>query len=120
MSTTTPTQYTAYKADGKVYDGTAEMSEQPTYDEINALVRPLIGTLLTTHDHIEHVAVRHEDERRDMFVDEEGQKKNLPRNEAATTIYRHNWMTAYPDTDPESLPFIYGDAVLFPHRRIWF
>jgi hypothetical protein len=115
-----PTKYVAYKADGKVYDGTAEMAEQPTYNEINALVRPLISTMLTTHDYIEHVTVLHEGERRDMFVDEQGEAKNLPRNEAATTVYRNNWLTAHPKADPESIPYVYGDAVLFTSRQIWF
>lgn len=43
----------------------------------------------------------------------------LPRNEAATPIYRNNWLRQHPKDEPESLPAIYGPAVLF-NRRVWF
>ena len=113
------TGYSIYLTNGTRVDATCELAETPGYDAINAVVRPLISTLLTTHDYIEHVAVLVDGERRDMFVDEDGQNKRLPRNEAATTHYRRSWMTTYPKHDPETLPYIYGDAVLFK-RRIWF
>ncbi len=113
------TTYVVFYPDGTETAGECEMKEQPTYDEINAVVRPLIRTLLTKSDYFEHVTVLHEGERRDMFVDDEGQAKNLDRNEKATTVYRHNWLTAHPETEPETVPYIYGDAVLFG-RRIWY
>jgi hypothetical protein len=113
------TAFTLYRADGTDTEGVVSMKQAPTLHEIDAVVRPLISTLLTTHDHSEHVTVFKDDERMDMFVDDAGQAKGLPRNEQATTLYRTNWMNAYPHTDPETLPFIYGDAVLF-HRRVWF
>lgn len=50
------------------------------YDQINALVRPLVG------GEIEHVAVLYNNKRQDMFVDENGQYKDLPRNEIATAM----------------------------------
>lgn len=58
----------------------------------------------------------------DMFVDEIGAIKKLPRNEAATLIYRRATMMGMtpvpmPD-DPEELPAIYGVAVLF-EKRVW-
>jgi hypothetical protein len=114
------TELTIYLTDGTTRAGTCELAEHPTYDAINAVVRPLLKTMLTKHDHIEHVYVLgHDGERADMFVDDEGQMKDLPRNEAATAIYRRAWLAHQPDTAPDSLPCIYGDAVLFG-RRIWF
>jgi hypothetical protein len=113
------TDYIVYRTDGTTTEASCELAEHPGLDAINAVVRPLIGTLLTKYDHLEHVAVMIDGERRDLFVDEDGQAKRLERNEAATTHYRRSWLTAYPKTDPETLPYIYGDAVLFG-RRIWF
>ena len=55
----------------------------------------------------------------DMFVDEDGFTKNLPRNEKATAIYRNNWLTQYPNTDPEMMAFIVGPAVVFSDR-VWY
>jgi hypothetical protein len=60
----------------------------------------------------------------DMFVDGEGLIKNLPRNEAATAIYRRAALMGKsrlpaPPSDPEQMSFIAGPAVLFS-RRIWF
>lgn len=66
----------------------------------------------------EHVAVLHDGKRADMFVDEESACKGLPRNEAATSVYRCNTLTQRPETDPETLPAIYGPAVLFD-VRVW-
>jgi hypothetical protein len=54
-----------------------------------------------------------------MFVDEDGHGRERPRNEAATTIYRANWLRQHPGVDPETLPWIAGPAVLFD-RRVWF
>jgi hypothetical protein len=53
-----------------------------------------------------------------MFVDETGVGR-LPRNEAATAIYRNNWLTQHPSVPAESISAIYGTAVLFA-RRVWF
>ncbi|QOG17538.1 hypothetical protein [Bradyrhizobium sp. SEMIA] len=49
----------------------------------------------------------------DMFVDELGSLKDLPRNERATTLYRGNHLAKNPGADPERLPAVYGPAVLF-------
>jgi hypothetical protein len=62
---------------------------------------------------------RNGDEYLDMFVDEDSHGRERPRNEAATTIYRANALRQFPGTDPESLPWIAGPAVLFD-RRVWF
>jgi hypothetical protein len=56
----------------------------------------------------------------DMFVDEIGHVRDggpKPRNDAATAIYRANWLRAE-GGDPETLPWIAGIAIVFD-RRIW-
>ena len=90
------------------------LKAEPGYQALKAIVEPLIDGAP-----LEHVTVLHDGERRDMFVDECGSLNGLPRNEAATAIYRNNWLTQNPKADPESLPAIYGPAVLFS-RRVWF
>ena len=55
----------------------------------------------------------------DMFVDEDGLTKRLPRNKKATAIYRNNWLTQHPNTDPESMACIVGPAVVFS-ARVWY
>ncbi len=58
---------------------------------------------------------------RDLFVDELGHVRHSGpkrRNEDATAIYRANWLRRAGGADPEALPSIAGDAVLF-HRIIW-
>lgn len=100
--------------DGAVKEVTIDWPSEPGFDVINKLVKPLIGG-----GNIEHVSVLHDGKRRDMFVDDEGQLKGLPRNDRATAIYRTNWLTRNPGTDPESMPCIAGTAVLFT-RRVWF
>lgn len=67
---------------------------------------------------LEHVSVLFGGRRADMFVDDRGIEKDLPRNEAATAIYRANWLSRHPGADPESIPAIYGLAVLFD-RIVW-
>lgn len=100
--------------DSPVKTGSVEWGNEPGLDAIKRLVTPLIGG-----GHIEHVAVLHDGKRRDMFVDDEGRVKGMPRNDRATAIYRTNWITRHPDCDPETLPWIAGPAVLFT-RRVWF
>ena len=109
------TRWTIIYPDGNQRDEEADMPEDPGYDLIAALVRPLIG-----RGNLEHVRVLFDGEPRDMFVDEDGHEKKLPRNNVATKIYRANWMRQHPKDDTESLPFIRGVAVLFPDRPIWF
>ncbi|MEJ6847487.1 hypothetical protein V3589_14865 [Sinorhizobium fredii] len=56
----------------------------------------------------------------DLFVNEMGQMRSLPRNELATRIYRNNVLTHDPlrFPTPEALPWIAGPAVLF-RDRVW-
>lgn len=83
------------------------------YDALRALLTPLLDG-----GNLERVNVLHGGIYTDMFVDEIGLLKQLPRNEPATAIYRNNWLTQHPGTDPEVLPAIYGAAVLF-EARVW-
>lgn len=108
------TRYTVFRPDGTRSDHEIDWPEEPGYDAISALVRPLLDG-----QPLEHVFVLHNGARRDLFVDEEGAMNGLPRNEAATAIYRNNWLTRHPGTDPETIPAIYGVAILFPDRIIW-
>lgn len=92
---------------------TADLPLEPGYDRLKQLIRPL----LDGHD-LEHVTVLYGDRRADMFVDEMGGCKGLPVNDAATAIYRAAAMRREPDTDPDSLPAIFGTAILF-ERIVW-
>lgn len=90
----------------------------PGYGVLTAAVEPILN------GNLEHVTVLADYDggtnyvRLDMFVHETGVVDGLPRNEAATTIYRRNWLLQHPGTDPESMPFIAGVAILFD-RRVW-
>lgn len=108
------TAYLILTPEGQRETRQADLPDQPHYTELAEIIRPLLD-----HAFFEHVSVLHEGKPHDMFVDETGALKGLRRNEAATTIYRNNWMTQHPECDPESLPAIYGTAVLFL-SRVWF
>jgi hypothetical protein len=99
--------------------GTAELPRRPTYDEIAAVVRPLLGCEWFEHVNcLADFAGGLNFRRADMFVDETGVLKGLPRNGAATAIYRRNALLHQGVSDPESLPWIAGVAILF-ERRVW-
>lgn len=93
------------------------MTQRPSLDELRSVIRPALR--LTDDDHFERVAVLNQGVPTDMFVDECGAVKGLPRNDEATKIYHAFWLTKYPDADVSKLPFIAGIAVLF-NRRVWF
>jgi len=100
--------------------GEVDWPTEPSYALIKALVEPLLGA----GEPLDHVSVLHNDRRCDMFVSELGHveltsRAPLPINDAATAIYRHNWLTQHPETDPEDLPEIAGTSVLFPDRLVW-
>jgi hypothetical protein len=92
------------------------------------MLRELINPLFNG-GRLEHVTVLADYDnglnfnRADMFVGDAGQRKDLPRNDAATVIYRRATLCGRSATpipnDPEELPFIQGPAVLFS-RRVWF
>jgi hypothetical protein len=97
---------------------TVDLPAQPTYDEL-AEVMKRFGV-----ENCEHVTVLSDFtggvkyRRADMFVDEHGQAKGLPRNEFATAIYRRNAILRQGAIQPETLPWIAGVAVLF-ERIVW-
>jgi len=91
-----------------------ELDAEPGFHELVDIIMPFLGK-----GHLEHVAVLDDGERNDMFVDDMGQLKRLPRNEAATAIYRASHLSRHPETDPETMSYIYGVAVMFD-RRVWF
>jgi hypothetical protein len=106
-------QYRVIPVEGPIRRGVVTWPKRPTFNLIDRLVKPLIG------GSIEHISVLDNGQRRDMFVDDEGKKKGLPRNRGATAIYRAHTLTLAPDMDPEDLPEIVGPAVIFA-RRMWF
>jgi hypothetical protein len=124
MTQLIPTRYIVMRPEQSHESATVEWPREPSY----AQLRAAIGPLLDGGD-IERVSVladptfskgtRETWKPLDMFVDEDGHSKGLPRNEAATLIYRRNWLLQHPETDPESMPHIVGPAVLFS-RRVWF
>ena len=93
---------------------TADLKSQPSYDDLNAIIRPLLD-----NQFLEHVSVLFNGKRADMFVDELGANKGLPINAAATDIYRAAWMKRHPRAEPLTLPAIYGTAIVF-NRIVWF
>jgi hypothetical protein len=106
-------------------NGTSEVidiaSPPKDFAAIKVIMKPLLDIGMKAG--FEHVTVWHDGKRTDMFVDEDGHAKLLHRNDAATEIYRAATMAgktgaAIPD-DPETLPWIAGDAVLFD-ERVWF
>lgn len=91
----------------------AKMPADPSYSQLCKVLDPLFF-----NRRWEHVNVLFEGCRADMFVDERGRLDDLPRNEAATAIYRAGWLARYPESDPEDLHWIAGTAVLF-ERIVW-
>lgn len=111
------TEYRVLHTDGTQSVGTVDWPEQPGYKLIEAVVTPLIGPKGTW---IERVCVWHDGRYLDLFVDEDGHARGLPRNEQATRIYRANTIERLsPGVHPEALPWIVGAAVLF-WRPVWF
>jgi hypothetical protein len=112
------TRYTLYPVSGPPVEATIDWPRNPDLSRIRALVEPMLG-----NEPMEHVSVLHSDRPHDMFASEVGHlelttRDPLLRNEAATTIYRNFALTKYPKTNPETLSWIAGPAVLF-HRIIW-
>ncbi|MDH2313074.1 hypothetical protein [Methylobacterium brachiatum] len=102
-------------ADGTRMEREVELAPNPRYSELRASIRAL---LVLGSAYPEHVTVLHEGRQADMFVHEDGHGAGLPRNEAATAIYRAAWLREHPGHDPETLPCIAGPAVIFD-RIVW-
>jgi hypothetical protein len=110
-----PTKYRVFRETGTVTDHEILMEKKAVYDELRSLVEPhLNGARLL------HVKVRCPELGlwTDMFIDDMGALKRLPRNEAATKLYRNGILLKKPNADPEELPYIAGPAVVFL-RPIW-
>ena len=96
-----------------------DLVRYPDYATLRDLLTPIIDC-----KYIEHVSVLAdfkggvEFRRADMFVDEDGHAKGRPMNGAATAIYRRNALLHHGVTDPETLSWIAGPAVLF-NRIVW-
>jgi hypothetical protein len=111
--------YHVIHPDGTIDTDEVEWPPRPGRHAIETLLGPLLGG-----EPLEHVAVLFDGEQRDMFVSELGlapltTRAPLPDNPLATTIFRANVLTRYPDTDPDGLPGIAGVAVLFVNRLVW-
>ena len=101
-------RYRVISAAGAETKHTAQMAHSPTLKELHDTVEPHLGG-----NGMEHVLVLLAGRPADMFVDEIGVLKGLPRNEKATLIYRANWMARHPADNPETLPEIAGPVVIF-------
>lgn len=108
------TEYLVMQPDGTESRHFARLPARPGFHILNKVILPHLD-----HQFFEHVSVLHNGQRLDMFVDEMGAMKPLPRNEVATTIYRTASRVRYPSKPAEMFPAIYGPAVLFL-RRVWF
>jgi hypothetical protein len=109
------TIYRVFAETGAYADHEIQMAKEPVYEDLRRLIEPhLCGARLmrvrvlcpTLGDWV------------DMFIDDMGALKRLPRNDAATTIYRNGHLSKNPNDDPETLPYIAGPAVVFL-RPVW-
>lgn len=109
------TKYRVFSEAGTFADHEILMDEKPRYDDLRDLVEPHLGG-----GRLMHVRVLCPElgAWTDMFVDEMGALRRLPRNDAATKIYRNGFLSKRPDDDPEKLPYIAGAAVVFL-RPVW-
>lgn len=105
---------TVYHTDGREEVVETGLPTHPNLRQLREVMAPYFPNAYT-----EHVNVLVGGRYTDMFVDEDGHTKRLPRNEKATAIYRNNWLTQHPNTDPESMACIVGPAVVFSDR-VWY
>ena len=105
---------TVYHTDGREEVVETDLPPRPSFNQTRKVLEPHFPNAYT-----ERVKVLHNGGYTDMFVDENGFAKNLPRNEKATQIYRNNWLTHHPNTNPESMACIVGPAVVFSDR-VWY
>ena len=110
-----PTTYRVIKETGTFADHETLIEEKPVYDELRTLVEPHLGGARLMHVRVLCPLL---DAWTDMFIDEMGALKRLPRNDAATRIYRNGFLSKRPDDDPEKLPYVAGSAVVFL-RPLW-
>lgn len=107
-----PTRVIVMQPDGGRVDALIDLKRDPGYDELRALILPHLGG-----GDLERVAVLYDGRACDMFVDDRGLIKDLPRNEAATEIY---WEASRRRGDDlTGASHIAGTAILFD-RQVWF
>lgn len=103
--------------------GAIDLPEKPSFERLAEFLIPLLNADFERVKVLADFRGGNDFIPLDMFVDERGGPKRLPRNEAATTLYRRaNLMgrtPCAPVRDPEHLAFISGTAILFS-RRVWF
>jgi hypothetical protein len=113
------TAYQVLGTDGMVINGQVFWPLWPLYQDIAALVRSHIGG-----EPMEHVSVLQGTDKRDMFIAEMGHMRlttraPMPFNSKATTLYRNALLQGgMRGHDPDTLPTIVGNAVLFA-RIVW-
>ena len=110
-----PTKYRVFSEEGTFADHEVLMEKKPPYNELRSLVEPHLGGARLMHVRVLCPLLGHWT---DMFVDEMGALRRLPRNDAATKIYRNGFLSKRPDDDPETFPYIAGKAVVFL-RPVW-
>lgn len=95
-------------------DGTVKTQEWAGELEFSCppfhLMRPMIG--LGAYESLEHVSVLWQGKRAHMFVDEEGLRKGLLRNERATRIYYNATLARRRSTN-----WIYSDMAVDPKQQ---
>jgi hypothetical protein len=96
---------------------TFDLPAEPTFEELSNELRHFVD--MGTGEVVEHVTVLYEGKRRDMFVGEYSAQADRAANDAATEVY---WAAgkARGDMPDAGWPKIYGVAVLFPERQVWF
>ena len=107
------TSYTIFRPGQPDERGSVDWPKEPGLKLLHGMLDPIIG------NDLEHVAVLHEGRRADMFVGGSSAIDGSPANAAATRVYRNNALTQSPSMRPDSLPEVYGAAVLFD-RLVWF
>lgn len=111
--------YTVLFANGRRKAGTAKLPDKQTTASVYAVAEKVVRGVIGDDADVEHVRVWDRGQYRDMFVDEIGHHKHLPLNEQATAIYRANSLAhEQPPPDPDEMPTIVGDAVLFD-QQVW-
>lgn len=109
-----PTTFTGLPILGRPKKAAVDLPRAPGLDALRVIVEPMLYG-----GRLEHVAVFHEGRAVDLFICEGSSFVGNVRNDKATKIYRASSLERDPKTDPESLPAIYGPAVLVD-RRVWF
>jgi hypothetical protein len=110
-----PTKYRVFTEAGTVTDHEILMEKKPVYEDLRRVVEPHLNGARLMHV---KVLCPELGQWTDMFIDDMGALKALPRNDAATKLYRTGFLAKNPNDDPEKLPYIAGPAVVFA-RLVW-